>query len=88
MYTDEQIKKAISTFIEKNHKLGQRAGSSGHLGFVSFKIDQIAPPIEKEDHIEVCFDYTIITETEFTYYPDNPPYESYHSATLLLPKNA
>ena len=61
--------------IERREKLGHAVGGSGHAGFVSYRIDELAAKAAGEGKIELRCRYVLIVETEFTYYPDNPPAE-------------
>jgi len=78
-----KIRQAIEQYIAGEHPLGEGAGGSGHLGHVSSRIDEFSYT-EKENGYLVTFKYTILTETEFTYYPDNPPYEDRYEASINL----
>lgn len=75
----QKLQKAIEQWIQENEKLGDHAGGSGNMGFTSYILDSIEPPVEllveSPGMFHVKFHYRIIVETEFTYYPDNPPYE-------------
>ena len=88
MFTDAQLQEIVKNQIEKDEKLGDQAGGSGHLGFVSYRIKKISDPeesqVEKGRTWKISYEYVTIVETEFTYYPDNPPYESLHEKTIIL----
>jgi hypothetical protein len=76
LLTEEQLKAIIEKQIESEESLGDQVGGSGHRGHVSYKIDNISEPqIIDNNTIEVTYRYTLTTVTEFTIYPDNPPYE-------------
>jgi hypothetical protein len=83
----EKIVAAIKAFIESKHKLGERSGGSGHKGFVSYVIDEFEHENIDDAKIRLSFKYTITTETEFTYYPDNPPYEDKYEEVIMLDKD-
>ena len=81
MISENQIKDIVKQRIESDEKLGDQAGGSGHLGNVSYRVDSIESREIEGGKLEIIYKYTLITETEFTYYPDNPPYESAHENT-------
>jgi hypothetical protein len=83
----EKIIAAIREYLESKHKLGERSGGSGHKGFVSYAIDDYELQELENGNTKVIFSYTITTETEFTYYPDNPPYEDKYEEELLLDRH-
>ncbi|MBN1926460.1 MAG: hypothetical protein JW798_11550 [Prolixibacteraceae bacterium] len=64
----------IKEAIEKEHKTGMQAGGSGHMGFVSYTLNDFKVSFLNDNTKEITFQYTIYVETEFTYEPDNPPY--------------
>jgi len=80
---NQQIEKIVRQKIESDENLGSQAGGSGHLGHVSYEINKLNFE-EVNDEYVVEYDYTLYTETEFTYYPDNPPYESSYRKRLTL----
>jgi len=84
MLTKKEILELINQKITADEKLGDQVGGSGHMGFVSYKINffktrQISPEL-----LEITFSYTIYVETEFTNYPDNPPMEYPHEKTIIF----
>ena len=83
-----QIKKIVNDQITSQNELGTKAGSSGHLGHTSYRLDVVEDPVDAEFEgrkvIKVRYQYTLVTETEFTYYPDNPPYESSYAFEILI----
>ena len=84
MSKKEDIEKAVNNYIESIHNTGTRSGGSGHLGHVSHTLDEVNFKDLRNGFIEVGFKYTLITETEFTYYPDNPPHEDHYEKEILL----
>lgn len=84
MNANADILAAIEGYIKSKHKLGEQTGGSGHKGFVSFRLDEYDQQKLKDGKTEVSFKYTIFTETEFTYYPDNPPYEDHYEAIIKI----
>ena len=66
----------VTRFIARTEQTGEATGGSGHLSDVSVR-DVRVTGIEPagEGRWRVRFGYTITVVTEFTCYPDNPPYE-------------
>ena len=87
MSQKHQIENIIKRYIKSNHKTGDRAGGSGHMGHVSFTTDEFNFKKLDNGNTEVKFKYTIVTDTEFTYYPDNPPGEEHYESNFLLDRN-
>ena len=75
MYTEKEIEDLVKQRIEADEKLGDQAGGSGHLSHVSYRIDSIKSKEIEGNKLEITYTYTLLIESEFTYYPDNPPYE-------------
>jgi len=88
MLTKEQIETAVHGQIEKDEKLGDQAGGSGHLSYVDYTIDQISEPMDKDGGWEVEYSYTVVITTEFTIEPDNPPYRYPKSGKVLIDKES
>jgi hypothetical protein len=88
LLSQELIEKIVSEQIKLDKNVGQQAGGSGHLGYVSYRINQIDEPIraqfEEKNVWKITYTYTITVETEFTYYPDNPPKEYKYQKILLV----
>ncbi len=82
----ETIEQLVNQQINKTETLGSRSGGSGHMGHTSYRIDEIKTKKLEGDKTEISFTYTLIVETEFTYYPDNPPYESSYSGVIVVDK--
>ena len=82
----EQIEHLVNQQINKNEKLGSRSGGSGHMGHTSYRIDEINTRKLEDDKTEISYTYTLMVETEFTYYPDNPPYEFKNSGIIIVDK--
>lgn len=91
MLSESEIEDIIKNKIDQDEGLGDQVGGSGHLGYVSYTIDNISQPkrveTDKGDGWEITYDYTLIVETEFTYYPDNPPREYKYKKTIILDNN-
>ncbi len=83
-----KIEKIVTRVITHDEKLGNRVGGSGHSGHTSFVINTLGNPIKRQfkgrNEWEITYDYTITIETEFTYYPDNPPKEYRYKKTILI----
>ncbi len=82
----ETIEQLVNQQINKTEKLGTRSGGSGHLGHTSYRIDEIKTRDLGGGRSEISYTYTLMVETEFTYYPDNPPYESTYSGVIVVDK--
>lgn len=76
VFTEEELRAIIDSHIGGRERLGDQAGGSGHLGHVSYVLGEIGDPVRGEGGVwEIPYSYTVFVETEFTYYPDNPPQE-------------
>jgi hypothetical protein len=75
-----RAKEIVRRKIELDHSLGESVGGSGHLGYTSIANIEIKNIIRKDDaasvYWEITYEYVLETTTEFTVYPDNPPYRS------------
>ncbi len=87
-FDEETLRGIVSKTIEKDEALGEGVGGSGHRGYVSYGLDEVGAPWRSiEEGVvrwEVTYRYTVFIETEFTYYPDNPPYETHYRKTIVL----
>lgn len=81
--TDPKIEEIVIKQIEADENLGDHSGGSGHLSNVSYYIDHIE--VLKEGHIQ--YFYTIEILTEFTSWPDNPPYENHYQKNIMIDAN-
>lgn len=88
LFSDSQLRNIVEAKIKEEEKLGDQVGGSGHLGNVSYELAEIISPKKVQtDHgagWEITYSYTIIVVTEFTIYPDNPPYESKYRKTIVI----
>ena len=88
MPSHERIREIVARKIEHDEQLGDQVGGSGHLGSVGYEIDEIAPAVGVPDEgrglFEIVYTYTLITVTEFTVYPDNPPYTSSYRKSIVV----
>lgn len=84
MFTEEEIIQILNDKIIEDEKLGQKAGGSGHSGFVYFDIlSHEACPLPG-NLWQINYQYKLIVETEFTYYPDNPPMEYSREKSIVI----
>jgi len=84
MLSNIDIENIVKQNIETDESLGDQAGGSGHMGNVSYRIDDIKTSKTRPGKLEISYKYTLITVTEFTYYPDNPPYETSKENTMVV----
>ncbi len=84
MLTKEQIEKAVQGQIEKDEKLGDQAGGSGHMSYVNYTVDEIGEPVKSDRGWEAEYKYTVVVTTEFTIEPDNPPYRYPKSGKVII----
>ncbi len=91
MITESKLKDIVKAKITQDEDLGDQVGGSRHLGYVSYVIDSIHKPERVQtdvcDEWKISYDYTLIVETEFTYYPDNPPREYKYRKTIIIDDN-
>ena len=86
MFTEQEIEEIVSTCINGDEDLGHQSGAGDHIGHISYVIEKI--DTEKEgEYVVIVYQYTIIVETEFTIYPDNPPYEYLYEKTIKVDKD-
>ena len=81
---ENEIIHLIRSKIEADEKLGEFAGGSGHLSDISYTLDEISEPEKSGEGTIVRYKYTISITTEFTVYPDNPPYEYKKEGEIVL----
>jgi hypothetical protein len=87
MTTRQEIESIIRKHIESKEKLGHHGSTSGHMSHTGYSLDEYSFEEIEDAKIRVKYSYTTVVETEFTYYPDNPPYEYYHEMEMLLDKD-
>ncbi len=92
MLPESKIKDIIIAKITQDEDLGDQVGGSGHLGYISYIIDSIHKPErvqidDDDDGWKITYTYTLVVETEFTYYPDNPPREYKYKKTIIIDDN-
>ncbi|MBN1184541.1 MAG: hypothetical protein JXB49_19770 [Bacteroidales bacterium] len=81
---NEQIKGILEGWLNKKEEAGEKGSGSGHLSFVSFIVNDILSKEQVSEGWNIEFSYTQYIETEFTYYPDNPPYEYPGQAKVVI----
>ena len=84
----DQIKEAVIKALEKKHKTGERAGGSGHLGFVSLSnvvIDDTKSTSDGGYRVSVSYD--IFVETEFEYSGNDDYNRKHYSCDLIVDNN-
>ncbi|MHA1717069.1 MAG: hypothetical protein ACTSXP_15600 [Promethearchaeota archaeon] len=88
MFSENDLKEIVEAKIRVDEVLGEQVGGSGHSGYISFNIEKINEPkqVKGGDRAdwEITYQYRIIIETEFTYYPDNPPYEYLYEKSIIV----
>ena len=84
MLSENEIEDIVKQRIETEEKLGDQVGGSGHMGNVTYRLDNIDTREIENGKLEIYYKYTLITVTEFTYYPDNPPYESSRENNIII----
>lgn len=87
MLSEQEIKEVIHDKIEKDEKTGERSGGSGHLGEVSYELQDFKTEEVDENHIRITYRYTVFVETEFTYNPDNPPHSYRKEKSFVIDPN-
>ena len=84
LFNSDEIRKIVWKQIEKDVSLGEQAGGSGHLAHVDCKIDGVDEPRKVPEGWEITYRYTVSVTTEFTIYPDNPPWENGYEKTVVV----
>jgi len=84
MLLEKEILEIIKKKIESDEKLGHQSGGSGHMGYVSYEIKDYKTRQINPDQLEISYHYCLYVETEFTYYPDNPPMEYHHKKVIVV----
>lgn len=87
MFKKDEIEVIVKQHIESIEKLGDHGSSSGHMGNISYKLVSFSFSETEDGNVKVNYSYTTFVETEFTYYPDNPPYEYNYEKELMIDKN-
>lgn len=87
MFSSTEIEDIINAHIKAIEKTGDRGSSSGHLSSVSIILNKFSYRSIENESIKIQYSYTKYIETEFTYYPDNPPHEYHISREMIIDKN-
>ncbi|MBU0476165.1 MAG: hypothetical protein KKF62_18620 [Bacteroidetes bacterium] len=84
MFTKEEIEELVKAKIESDEKLGEQTAGSGHLSYVSYKLMDFSSKEMPDNNLQIDYNYSTFVETEFTYEPDNPPYEYNHKKRIFI----
>ena len=84
MLTKDQIESIVRKWIADKEILGENTGENGHPANKDYELETIHEPESTSTGWKVGFDYTVFVTTEFTAYPDNPPYEYPKKGVLEL----
>lgn len=84
MLTKNEILEIINQKIQADEKLGDQSGGSGHLSYRSYSIDDFTANEISSELLKIKYRYKIFIETEFTYYPDNPPQEYNYEKVITV----
>ncbi len=87
MITKDEVEKIVRKHIEEIEKLGDQSGGSGHMSSTSYELNKISFNEYEDGCIHVDYSYITYVETEFTYYPDNPPHEYLHERIMVINKD-
>ena len=80
----QQIEEIVEWHLTQIEQLGDQVGGSGHLANRSLNNLKVKSGNKTIDGIWVEFEYQIVIESEFTIYPDNPPYTEDKSGKLFV----
>ncbi len=86
MITTEAVEAIIRKHITATEKLGHHGSTSGHMSHIGYSLDEFTFEETEENTISIKYSYTTVVETEFTYYPDNPPYEYHYKKEMIIDK--
>ncbi|MBE9475465.1 MAG: hypothetical protein IMY85_11300 [Chloroflexi bacterium] len=91
MFSETKLRDIVNAKIKQDETLDEQADGSGHLGYISYKLNEIGKPekvqTDRGQGWRIIYTYTIIVETEFTCYPDNPPHEFKYKKTIVVDDN-
>lgn len=82
MLNQNLLSKLAEYIIAKEEKSGTHPGGSGHLADVGVSAECIMQEEPDKDTTKVTIIYKKTVVSEFTIYPDNPPYESLYRKTV------
>lgn len=83
-FNEEKIREIIWKQIEQDENPGEHVGGSGHLGQIDCWISEIDKLKRVAEGWEITYRYKVSITTEFTVYPDNPPYETIYEKTIII----
>ncbi|MEW6181862.1 MAG: hypothetical protein AB1500_01620 [Bacillota bacterium] len=84
MFAESEVLEIINRKIRSDEGPGHQTGGSGHAGFVEYKIDGFQTRQISRELLEIAYRYRVSVETEFTYYPDNPPAEYFYQKVIVV----
>lgn len=87
MLSEKDILEIINKQIVEKEKPGEHAGGSGHLSFKNYRTEKYNASELPDGNIKITYRYTTFVESEFTFYPGNPPYEQGHEEMVVVDKN-
>ncbi|MBU0488052.1 MAG: hypothetical protein KKA07_12525 [Bacteroidetes bacterium] len=71
-------------YLDEKLSPGYTSGGSKHLSHCSYSVSNIEEIFEEDKLIGIRVFYSILIETEFTCYPDNPPLEIHEEEFIKL----
>ena len=86
----EEVKKSLKEYLDERHGAGERAGGSGHLGFLSVEninIVDIQRRSGNTSSFEISFEYDIFVETEFEHTGDSNFGRKHYSDKVKMNKD-
>ncbi len=84
MLSESEIIEIINHKIELDEGTGYKEGGSSHLSYKSFQMNSFETSRISLQETEIIYRYTVYVETEFTYFPDNPPTEYQYKKMILV----
>jgi len=87
MMTKEEVEAIVRKHIEDIEKLGEYGSTNGHMSSTTYELDTISFDEYEDGCIHINYSYITFVETEFTYYPDNPPHEYPHVRMMVINKD-
>ena len=84
MFSESDILEIINNKIELDEGTGCKGGGSSHLSYKTFRVDSFKTEETSFGETGITYMYTVYVETEFTYYPDNPPAEYRYKKKIIV----
>ncbi len=84
MFSEDEIREIINHKIESDELTGYQGGGSSHLAYKTCRMNSFEASRISLREIEIIYQYTVYVETEFTYFPDNPPAEYQHKKIIIV----